>query len=755
MSPAPSGRRSPAARSFRISLPTLSPLARQLLTFAAAFAALFGCLLLLNSPHLGVNAALHWDAEASITWGPAAGSRAELAEARAHLYDVLDHVRGDDPARVTTYYWSEPGLAYHEPLTRCRYYYSWASDLIGHAAFAWGRARFGTPVAAVVCYQLAATALTAAGLAAMAAYAVGTVRATVPAGRARRLAMAMVGLTFAAIGSAPVMLSLARQVLQETPGFAFAAVALLAFMGGVRRARVASIVMLFVSGALAFVAVRCRYTLGPMLGLLLPLAWGLTRGARDASGARPGPTRPGSVVWWMKVAAFALPFAVLLLLDLRRFGPFAWPGVYDAVMVRSSRLFFHADPPYADFIIAAFINLPLLVIPTLGAWCWIADGRGRPAWRAYAVVVLGVLGVMLWRTAAQQVQYQGRHLFAVADGATMLWLLVLPRVRWRPAPAMAYGAVAALFLVWNVCSTFGPQRRASLAKLPDAVAVVTHHLSSEGARDHHSLPRDLWWAYFDWADGRLLHDTLTAWDALHRRPTAPLLVIDAAAADANQMMLYARQFPAFPWVMMHGRSEGAIVDAVRSADRPVFLLTAPGRRPPAGVMDVGPPEPLDLMHVALRPITGVAAAAVELDAGAVSSATSDGLTITRVRGTPRRLDSIYGYLPRAQQEWLSYDGDADRVEYDVTGLRSDRQYRVGFVTWDPDRLGRAMNVSVDGTPLVPAAEVAAHCPINAAPTEVTAPLPRSTTGRARLTFTNAGAGDVVVAEVWVWEVAAR
>ena len=54
--------------------------------------------------------------------------------------------------------------------------------------------------------------------------------------------------------------------------------------------------------------------------------------------------------------------------------------------------------------------------------------------------MLVVLGVLLWRTAAQQVKFQGRHLFAVAGAATLLWLLVLPRVRWRPASGGLYAA---------------------------------------------------------------------------------------------------------------------------------------------------------------------------------------------------------------------------------------------------------------------------------------------------------------------------
>ena len=167
--------------------------------------------------------------------------------------------------------------------------------------------------------------MVAAALAALLAYAVGVTGL----GRVR---LAMVGLTFAAVSSSPVMLSLARQVLQETPGFACAAGTLLAVWAAGRRSSVAAAA---VAGALAFLTVRTRYTLGPAVGLLLPLAFGL--------GRDDGAQRLGRRIGPMAVA-LGLPFAVGVALDLRRFGPFVTPWVYDAVMVRSSKLFFPRRP---------------------------------------------------------------------------------------------------------------------------------------------------------------------------------------------------------------------------------------------------------------------------------------------------------------------------------------------------------------------------------------------------------------------------
>ncbi len=198
-----------------------------------------------------------------------------------------------------------------------------------------------------------------------------------------------------------------------------------------------------------------------------------------------------------------------------------------------------------------------------------------------------------------------------------------------------------------------------------------------------------------------------------------------------------------------------------AAGRPVFLLTAPGRRPPAGLVDVGPPLPLDLMHVALRRVTAVAPAGVDLDAGAAESA--DGRRPDdhpRPRHAPavrRRL----GYLPRVQQEWLSYDGDADRVAYDVTGLVPGGAYDLGFVTWDPDGRGRTASAvgSADRRRYRGRSTGWGGCRpppwhrtpggVGVAPTDVTVALPPTAAGRARVTFDRCGPGGVAVCEVWV------
>jgi hypothetical protein len=65
-------------------IPTPPPKLRSTITFFLLATGLFGWLLLLNSPHEGINASLHWDAEASITHGPNC-SKEELAVATVRL----------------------------------------------------------------------------------------------------------------------------------------------------------------------------------------------------------------------------------------------------------------------------------------------------------------------------------------------------------------------------------------------------------------------------------------------------------------------------------------------------------------------------------------------------------------------------------------------------------------------------------------------------------------------------------------------
>jgi hypothetical protein len=593
-------------------IPTPPPKLRSTITFFLLATGLFGWLLLLNSPHEGINASLHWDAEASITHGPNC-SKEELAVARSHLFDCLADVHSTtDPAEITRYYWSSEAQAkkYNTALSGCRYYYSAVADWCGHWGFEFGRREFHTPLAAVWTYQLTAAAAMAVALALLAT--------TVFASKSKPVVWPAFVAT-AAVSSSPVFLSLSRQWLTETPGFVFFALTIgcvqlaLKFStngaerlcrrvlssanGGTdeeknrRQSRPAlSLLLAVLSGGLAFATIRSRYTMGPALAMVLPIIALLN----------PIPARR----WIGLSIAFLTPLIAMIVTDIILFGPFITPAVYGDVMVRSSRLFFHSDDPYDKFIVAVWENLTLLLIPLMVVWTWITTARRTIAARLAAALAIAIVAVMLWRTAAQQVQFQGRHLFPLAAVGIALMYVVLPHLRWRPAAVIGFTAVAGFLTVFNVCGTFGAQRRHETVGQPYMVTVVEKHLSPDGAKLPRSLFRDLWWTNFDWSDSRLLRDTLLVWNAVANQNA--LVMIDAAAANGNQFAFYARQFPAFMTIHLKDWNDKDNLATARAAlahGQPVYLLTAPGRRPPADVMIASVDHSVDLHAAALWRVT--------------------------------------------------------------------------------------------------------------------------------------------------------
>jgi hypothetical protein len=133
-----------------------------------------------------------------------------------------------------------------------------------------------------------------------------------------------------------------------------------------------------------------------------------------------------------------------------------------------------------------------------------------------------------------------------------------------------------------------------------------------------------------------------------------------------------------------------------------------------------------------------------------------GPIIREVRGTPYR----YGAAEMADQPWyddISFDGR--EVVHELTGLRKDRHYRLGFSWWDHNAGGREEAVTA-GTPdgqrvaLQARTRLPAWSGLGQRPEErvVAVPPGLSQAETLRIAFTNeSGAANAVVSEVWLIE----
>lgn len=121
---------------------------------------------------------------------------------------------------------------------------------------------------------------------------------------------------------------------------------------------------------------------------------------------------------------------------------------------------------------------------------------------------------------------------------------------------------------------------------------------------------------------------------------------------------------------------------------------------------------------------------------------------------------VFGGAEQVAAPWyadISFDGTA--VEYEITGLRPDRSYQLGFSWWDFDNGGRYHQVTAameDGTQiqLVSVTRLPAWNGKQEQPAELTVDIPRELTKarNLRISFANASASaNAVVSEVWVVE----
>ncbi len=525
---------------------------------SAATAVWFALLVLLNGHHLGADAALHWDATAALSTSDPMPTAAQLAAARGHVFDLAREAGSDDPAVVTAYFLSPAAAGRHGPLETVRRYYSQLSYSVTRRAFALGAAATGSPTGGVVAFQLTAAALIAVGLGLLTALAV----ATAPPGPRLPLRLGMAALAFAAVAAEPVFLSIARQVLTETVGFALLVPTLLLAAAAVRRPWVA-----VPAAACLFLTVRSRYNLALSAVGLLPLVLLLT-------GTHRGDTRRLCRALLLGCATFALCVAV----DAVAYGPMFMPWVYDEALVRSTRLYFHNRPPYDQFWVALYVNGPLLVLPMAGVACW---WLGRPRDRlaaAYAAAVLVLATAPIVAMARQQVSYQPRHLFAFSGGFACVLMLTVARVRWRPWTAVPFAAACLLTLGANVYSAVGPQRTTMRDPWPWTIAqTLRHRWTTLGP--HPPWPRVLLDGYFDWSDNRRLHDPLVALRRARHEPGRPLLVVGGGVDGSGYYLRWATRFgPPAVWWPATGTwpASAAAVDAALAAGRPVFAVLPAG-----------------------------------------------------------------------------------------------------------------------------------------------------------------------------------
>jgi hypothetical protein len=364
-------------------------------------------------------------------------------------------------------------------------------------------------------------------------------------------------------------------MLTETAGFLMLVPALLLFRAAItptRRTPTAIALSAFSAG-FCFLAIRARYTLGPAELVLLPFVFLITV---------PLPTlltrrwRYGLIVF-TSIATFA----ALIAVDIHQYGPFILPWVYDDSLVKTTRLYFHTDPPYEPFWVMMYVNAPLLGLPLAGiVWGKFSPGQPTPQWqmrlaRYYALTILLGLLAPIALMARQQVSFQPRHLFAFSAIYACMLLLALPRLKWHRSIAIALAVGCSIVLAANIYSTLGPQRTTMAVPWPKTIAGILHHRTAPGA--HPMLLHDLADGYFDWSDNDRVHDLLTVFDELSTKNS--ILIIDSNAPNAGAFGVLVTQFhQPFLWWDRNSNARDENVRRIQSelnAKTPMFMVTAP------------------------------------------------------------------------------------------------------------------------------------------------------------------------------------
>jgi hypothetical protein len=572
----------------------------------------------------------------------------------------------------------------------------------------------------------------------------------------------MLSLAAAVIVTCPVILSLSRQLLTETVAFAWLVPSLMLLVWSLNpgRSTTAAAAVLTVAAAGILLTVRTRYSLGPAIAILLPL---VVLGAipLTAFGARRG----------HYLLAFACASAVcsaLVAIDIHYYGPMIFPWIYNDMLVRSTRLFFHAIPPYGLFFLMLYVNFPMVLLPLLAVG---AIARRGPVMggvvgitqqrfvRWYAVAAFVAFAVLIRQMAMQQVGFQGRHLVALSGGCTLVMLLSIGSIRWTTIGRRLFTGFCLFFLVMNLLSDFWFQRTAPLGpgRQPEDYSFVQR--LAKGDHPWLASPMIAVSAYYDGADDSRIHDGLIAAEFLHRQTTPgkrPLLVTDTSPDDGRWWAgHFATQFDSADVSPMNARFDPAVIKPIRAAiaaGRPVFLFTA-SRRPVVAMLHVEPMQTEPLRTAAMYRVTGVDNAGYRAAVGENSDPAHDPIRITLTDGSSGRYASTYWqYIDQISPEdmWRFTDDDGRPLLFAVDGLQAGRRYELSVVTWNREQPGGSMLLQFEPSPGVANRSMTIRS--SDRPVVSTMPLVVTKSGTDLVSVEGVGGTTPKVSEIWVREI---
>jgi hypothetical protein len=157
---ADAGVANPGARNqsplLRLHSKAVDSLRGRAIVFLGLVLLLAGLLVVLEFPHVGYNARLHWDAETSLYTLQSTPGRDVLDQARRHVFDIETIGHATDPVKATEIFNSGDPRFNHNSLEIVRSYYSQISYAISRYVLDKVGSWTGSPVDAVLAFQYTA-----------------------------------------------------------------------------------------------------------------------------------------------------------------------------------------------------------------------------------------------------------------------------------------------------------------------------------------------------------------------------------------------------------------------------------------------------------------------------------------------------------------------------------------------------------------------------------------------------------------------